>query len=94
MKKKGGEALNEQEARDSAVEEALFRRAVGYETTDVMVETTGESEKRRETTSHVPGDLRAQMFWLQSRCPARWGEKPGGGEGQEEGGVRIVDDVP
>lgn len=87
--------MNAQEKKDKAVEEALFQRAVGYETTDVLVETAADgNEKRRETTSHVPGDLRAQMFWLRNRQPDRWKDKPCGEEEHREGGVRIVDDVP
>lgn len=86
--------MNDQLDRDSAVEDALFRRAVGYDTTDVLIETADGKEKRRETTSSVPGDLKAQIFWLQNRLPDRWGEKPAGGEEKVEEGVRIVDDVP
>lgn len=39
------------------VEEALLRRATGYE------DASGKS---------VPPDVRAAMYWLENRCPERW----------------------
>jgi hypothetical protein len=39
------------------VEEALFRRATGYEDASGKV---------------VPPDVRAAMYWLENRSPARW----------------------
>ena len=39
------------------VEEALLKRATGYE------DASGKA---------VPPDLRAAMYWLENRCPERW----------------------
>lgn len=39
------------------VEEALFRRATGYED---------------DSGRYVPPDVRAAMYWLENRCPERW----------------------
>ena len=39
------------------VEEALLRRATGYE------DASGKA---------VPPDVRAAMYWLENRCPERW----------------------
>lgn len=64
------------EVVDYEVERALLKRALGYEYTQVQVEETGESSKRRETTMQVTPDTRAQIFWLRSRRPDKWREKP------------------
>lgn len=40
-----------------SVENALFRRATGYE------DASGKL---------VPPDVRAAMYWLENRCPERW----------------------
>ncbi len=54
---------NHQNSRESddkllkLVEEALLRRATGYE------DASGKP---------VPPDVRAAMYWLENRCPERW----------------------
>lgn len=48
---------------DDRVEEALFRRAVGYDISD------GERSK------HVPPDVKAAVFWLKNRRPGSWQDK-------------------
>ncbi|MCI5778287.1 MAG: hypothetical protein MR051_00460 [Lentisphaeria bacterium] len=45
------------DVRDDQVEDALLRRAVGYE------DESGKS---------VPPDVRAAMYWLENRRPDRW----------------------
>lgn len=78
---------------DRAVEEALFRRACGYSVEETVVEESERGEKRRTTTYHIPGDVRAQIFWLRNRKPKVWKDKP---SEQEKGAqeVRILDDIP
>ena len=44
---------------DNAVENALFRRAVGFEQPD---------------GKFVPPDVRAAVFWLKNRRPQEWSE--------------------
>ena len=44
----------------SLVEQALLRRATGYE------DASGKC---------VPPDVRAAMYWLENRCPERWNKK-------------------
>ena len=49
---------NEREQRLlEEVEDALFRRATGYED---------------DSGKYVPPDVRAAMYWLENRCPERW----------------------
>lgn len=79
---------------DEAVEAALHKRACGYdidETVEEESERTGR--KTRKTTYHIPGDVRAQIFWLRNRRPERWKDHPQS-PGELEGGISIVDDVP
>lgn len=79
---------------DKAVEDALLRRACGY---DVREETQEETDKgttkRRITMYHVPGDVRAQIFLLKNRKPGVWKEKSDE-QADRAQGVTIVDDVP
>ncbi|MBR7130715.1 MAG: hypothetical protein IKC82_01830 [Lentisphaeria bacterium] len=48
---------NKDEKLLAEVEEALFRRATGYEDAAGKV---------------VPPDVRAAMYWLENRFPERW----------------------
>ena len=70
------------------IENALFKRAVGYEVqeTDVVEEFTGELRdgkpangvvKRRETTRtrHLPPDVAAIIFYLKNRAPERYSDR-------------------
>ncbi len=58
---------------DATVENALYRRAVGYdyyEDTWELVE--GELRKTRVIRKHVPPETKAIMQWLFNRLPNRW----------------------
>ena len=61
---------------DRQVENALYKRALGYwvtetETTTFSDGTTKTTEKRR----HIVPDTTAQIFWLKNRKPDEWREK-------------------
>jgi len=79
---------------DRAVEDALLRRACGYDVEETVVEESERGEKRRTTTYHIPGDVRAQIFWLRNRMPKTWKDKPGGDDCKGESEVKILDDIP
>lgn len=68
------EALNRsKEVADSAVENALFKRACGYdwwEETHELLE--GELRLVRKIKRHVSPDTKAIMQWLFSRLPNKW----------------------
>ncbi len=53
---------------DKLVENALLRRATGYE------DSSGKC---------VPPDVRAAMYWLENRRPDRWKRAPGRTEKDE-----------
>lgn len=61
------------EVANYAVEDALFRRAVGYdyweETWDLI---EGELRLAHKYKRHVPPDTKAIMHWLFNRLPDRW----------------------
>lgn len=74
---------------DREIENALFKRAKGYDVTETKIKTkNGVVIEKTETTKHIPGDTTAQIFWLKNRKPEYWG----GGDkftNEEETEVRI-----
>lgn len=77
---------------DIEVENALLKRALGYEYTEERVEISAkDGRKVIQTTKHVAADTTAQIFWLKNRRPDKWRDKPmPTTEGDE---VTIVDDL-
>lgn len=76
---------------DQEVENALLKRALGYEyeevTTEIEEIPTGRNDENgrpimkqkkhiRKTVKHVMPDTLAQMYWLKNRRPDRWRDKP------------------
>src|SRR5690606_22946308 len=86
--KKGKEVV------DIQVENALLKRALGYEyeETKVIVETDGRKRVER-IKKHVLPDVTAQIFWLKNRRPDKWRDKKEI-ESPQVSRVIIVDDVP
>ena len=82
------EALkNGKEIADIAVENALYKRAIGYtyvETTrelqTVIDPDTGEKTQKlvvtKEVTKEVIPDTTAQIYWLSNRQNAKWRRNP------------------
>ena len=67
------------EVVDIEVENALLKRALGYEYTEERIEVSKENGKKSvkttQTVKHVPPDVTAQIFWLKNRRPDRWRDK-------------------
>lgn len=70
------------EVVDRQVENALLKRALGYDYDEVTRERRWNEEKEeyefRETkivTKHQVGDTTAQIFWLKNRKPNEWRDK-------------------
>ena len=68
---------------DRQVENALLKRALGYEYTETTREAvkdpdTGDVEMRvtKKVTKQVVPDTTAQIFWLKNRKPDKWRGKP------------------
>ena len=65
----------------SKVENALFKKALGYEYEEVKTyisyNKAGEVVRKREerTKKHVPPDTTAMIFFLKNRSPDRWSDR-------------------
>ncbi|MCE5169421.1 transposase [Paenibacillus profundus] len=75
-----------QEVVDVMVENALFKRAIGYKYDEVTKEAdkqideeTGElitvMVETKRVTKEVQPDVTAQIFWLKNRRPDKWRDK-------------------
>jgi transcriptional regulator with XRE-family HTH domain len=65
---------------DIQVENALLKRALGYdyeETVTEVEELSGGRTKKhvRKITKHVAPDVTAQIFWLKNRKPKQWRDR-------------------
>lgn len=77
--KKGKEVV------DIMVENALLKRALGYEYEEIRIETErGIETKRVVTTKMVIPDTTAQIFWLKNRRPDMWRDKREEPQSQEQ----------
>lgn len=74
---------------DVYVENAILKKALGFETTEVkkVVKADGAEEVTTVYKS-VPPDVTAASVWLKNRCPERWRDKP-----QEENSLSKVDKI-
>ena len=78
---------------DIQVENALLKRALGYDFQEERVEWSGkDGVKVIQTLKHVPGDTTAQIFWLKNRRTDKYRDKPEPSPG-DGGGVQIIDDL-
>lgn len=74
--KKGKEVV------DILVENALFKRAVGYDYEETLTEIRTDADGNvlekhiRKSKKHVPPDTTAQIYWLKNRKPDRWRDRP------------------
>ena len=84
------EALRQgREIIDARVENAILKKALGFETTEVkkVVKADGAEEVTTVYKS-VPPDVTAASVWLKNRCPVKWRDKP-----QEEDSLSKVDKI-
>lgn len=64
--KKGKEVI------DIQVENALLKRALGYQTTEYMIDEKG---RKKAIKKQIAPDVVAQIFWLKNRKPKEWRDK-------------------
>jgi hypothetical protein len=64
------------EVADYEVENALFKRALGY-TIQIKEQKIDKDGCVHDTTRdmHVPADTTAQIYWLKNRKPKEWRDK-------------------
>ena len=65
---------------DIEVENALLKRALGYEYEETVTEIYKDADNIerkhvRKIKKHMPGETAAQIFWLKNRKPGRWRDK-------------------
>lgn len=92
---------------DYAVVRALYRKATGYNLSlnktyklkrvDYDPDTGKKLREYEELATgvdetYVPGDLRAETFWLKNRQSDRWSDRPEkeDGDGDSEGGIVVI----
>ena len=78
---------------DIQVENALLKRALGYDYQEQRIEKSDkDGTKIVQTIHHVPADTTAQIFWLKNRRPDKWRDKPSE-KTSEDMEVKVVIDV-
>lgn len=78
---------------DIQVENALLKRAFGYDYQEEKIEKSDkDGVKIVQTLKHIPPDITAQIFWLKNRRPDKWRDKPEPAQA-DGGGVQIIDDL-
>lgn len=94
--KKGKEVV------DYEVENALLKRALGYEYKEVTTESRWNREKEiyemvitKEVTKQVAPDTTAQIYWLKNRKPKQWRDKIEiDNNSSEVQRIQIINDLP
>ncbi|MBR5809472.1 MAG: helix-turn-helix domain-containing protein [Clostridia bacterium] len=84
------EALRQgREITDVQVENAILKKALGFETTEIKKVVKADGAEEITTIQKcVPPDVSAASVWLKNRCPERWRDKP-----QEEDSLSKVDKI-
>lgn len=79
------------EVVDRQVENALLKRALGYEYEEVKEKFEGGVlTERTVTKKEVVADTTAQIFWLKNRKPDTWRDKP---EGTQKGDTSLFEGI-
>lgn len=90
----GDSLKNGKEPTDAKVEQALLKRALGYQYDEekVVIETDADGNKRpariERIKKHVTSDTTACIFWLKNRRPDLWRDVH-----RVDGTVKHEDDV-
>lgn len=68
---------NGKEVADIEVENALFKRATGYDVEESKVEIDSNGKKHMvKITKHIAPDPTSIIYWLKNRRPDKWRDKP------------------
>lgn len=82
---------------DFQVENAMLKRAMGYDYEEVITEVYDNGKKHiRKVKKHMPGDVTAMIFWLKNRRPDKWRDKPEAKEDSEtlKAAKQLLEGVP
>lgn len=79
---------------DDAVEQSLYRRALGYECDEVDIRAINGEVVLTPIRRRYPPDVVACIFWLKNRRPDQWREKRDDGESlSSEEAARLAQDA-
>jgi hypothetical protein len=90
------EALRKgKEVVDIEVENAMFKRAIGYTITinEQKIDKDGFVHDLKRDV-HIPGDVTAQIFWLKNRRRQQWRDKVEVEKAEKIQKISIVNDLP
>ena len=79
------------ELADIEVENALYKRAIGYDYEEETVEDGPKGKKIIHTKKCVAPDVTAQIFWLKNRKPAVWRDRKNEVEADESGETGAIE---
>ena len=92
-----GEALKSgKEVADIIVENALFRKAIGYRVKEgsYKADNSGNLVPVSAVEKDIPPDTTAQIFWLKNRRPDLWRDRRKEAESDtQNGGVVVLPEV-
>lgn len=80
------------EVADIRVENALYKRAIGYDYEEVITEKGPRGVLVRTIKKHVPPSEVAAFFWLKNRKPEVWRDKPAE-HAERTNSVEVIFDV-
>lgn len=60
---------------DAQVENALLKRALGYDITETKVVESSKGIVTTTIIKHIPSDVTACIIWLKNRRRSKWGDK-------------------
>jgi hypothetical protein len=90
------EALRKgKEVVDIEVENAMFKRAIGYTITinEQKIDKDGFVHDLKRDV-HIPGDVTAQIFWLKNRRRQQWRDKVEVEKAEKIQKISIINDLP
>ena len=78
------------ELADIEVENALYKRALGYKYIETTTETGDKGAKVTVVEKRMAPDVTAQIFWLKNRKPFEWRDRKNEIEADESGETGVV----
>ena len=93
------ESLKSKDYADSQVEQALYKRAIGYSHQEDKIFNNNGEEMRVETMKHYAPDTGACVVWLANRQPSKWKKDPdasqqGGSDSLADSVSKLIDKLP
>lgn len=78
---------------DAKVEEAILKKALGFESTEVRhVTKANGDEEVTAVTKLVPPDISACSMWLKNSCPEKWSDQKDSGDSKVDEILSRLDD--